>query len=148
MKNNVTDREFDKFRPADNDKSKVAVTVEQDPSDPIPVYQSLGALKNFFGESLTVPGSEITVLTHNVTEVLLKIMIVKISCHIEGKMTVYVNGEKIVTARTAPGKPDAEISYGACIELVTNDVIDITFKARPDSKIAEVEAFINANETT
>lgn len=30
MKNTVQDREFDKFRPADNDKSKVAVTVDQD----------------------------------------------------------------------------------------------------------------------
>lgn len=30
MKNTVQDREFDKFRSADNDKSKVAVTLEGD----------------------------------------------------------------------------------------------------------------------
>jgi hypothetical protein len=37
MKSTVFDREFDRFRPADNDKSKVAVTVEQDVYTPVPV---------------------------------------------------------------------------------------------------------------
>jgi len=37
MKNTVQDREFDKFRPADNDKSKVAVKIEQDVYNPVPV---------------------------------------------------------------------------------------------------------------
>jgi hypothetical protein len=37
MKPTVVDREFDRFRPADNDKSKVAVVVEQDVYTPVPV---------------------------------------------------------------------------------------------------------------
>lgn len=35
MKSTVQDREFDKFRPADNDKSKIAVTTDSD--DPLKV---------------------------------------------------------------------------------------------------------------
>lgn len=37
MKNSIQDRQFDSFRPADNDKSKRAVVIEQDVNSPIPV---------------------------------------------------------------------------------------------------------------
>lgn len=37
MKNSIQDRQFDSFRPADNDKSKRAVVIEQDIYSPIPV---------------------------------------------------------------------------------------------------------------
>lgn len=37
MKSTIQDREFDKFRPADSDKSKVAVTIEQNVYTPVPV---------------------------------------------------------------------------------------------------------------
>jgi hypothetical protein len=37
MKNSIQDRQYDSFRPADNDKSKRAVVIEQDVYNPIPV---------------------------------------------------------------------------------------------------------------
>lgn len=37
MKNSIQDRQYDSFRPADNDKSKRAVVIEQDVNSPIPV---------------------------------------------------------------------------------------------------------------
>jgi hypothetical protein len=37
MKNSIQDRQYDSFRPADNDKSKRAVVIEQDIYNPIPV---------------------------------------------------------------------------------------------------------------
>jgi hypothetical protein len=50
MKNTVQDREFDKFRSADNDKSKVAVTLE-DSSSGLIVDQATSTLI-YLGEGL------------------------------------------------------------------------------------------------
>lgn len=38
MNNGIKDREYDKFRDAENNLSKVAVTIEQEVTNPIPVF--------------------------------------------------------------------------------------------------------------
>jgi hypothetical protein len=41
VKDNTKDREFDKFRPASNGQSKVAVTLEQDSPIPVELAESI-----------------------------------------------------------------------------------------------------------
>jgi hypothetical protein len=145
----VKEMENGNFRDASNvapRKTKRAVEVENDPSNPVPVYQTHGITKLIFDESSTVPDTDVSVINYTVSEVFLKVITVNISCYIEGKMTVFINGSKKATARTAPAKPDASIRFEPFFELVTGDTIEVKFKARPDSKIAEIESFINACE--
>lgn len=126
--------------------TKRAVEVENDASNPIPTYQTYGTAKKLFGENSTDPDNEVDVLVYTVTETKLRILSVNLSCFIEGKMTVLVNGDKVATARTAPAKPDAQVIYSPFLELVTGDEIEVKFKARPNSPVSEVESFINACE--
>lgn len=144
MKHDVREREYDKFRPADNEKSKVAVVLEQE--EAIPVFQTFGTIKNIFNESLTDPGMDVDVITYTVTEPKLRVMKASVSCFVEGKMTLLVNGNKVSTCRTAPGKPDAATVFTPFIELVSGDQLKATFKARTNSPVAEIEIFINACE--
>jgi hypothetical protein len=113
---------------------------------PIPVFQTFGTIKKLFNESITDPDVDVIVLSYVVTEDALRVLTANISCSIEGKMTFVINGQKIATARTAPAKPDAQIKYEPFLELVSGDVLEVKFKARPNSKVAEVESFINAYE--
>lgn len=144
MKHNIKDREFDKFRAAENDLSKVATVLEQ--IDPVPVFQTFGIAKKLFGQSVTDPDNDVTVITYAVTEDKLRILTVNLSCFIEGKMTVLINGVAVATSRTAPSKPDASVLYSPFLELVTGDEIEIKFKARALSPVSEVESYINACE--
>jgi len=146
MQNEIRDREYAKFRPAGASDSKVAVTIEQDNSNPIAVYQSFGDASNLYGEDVTDPGNDVVILSYSVTQTKFRIIKASTSCHIEGKMTVSVNGSSVATSRTAPGKPDAEVSWYPYLELVTGDSVEVKFKARPSSAISEVESFINASE--
>lgn len=146
MPHPVQDREHLKFRDATLDRSKVAVTIEQDPANPIPIYQTYGIAKKLFDETLSDPGNDVTVLAYTVTEVKLRILSVNLSCFIEGAASFLLNGNKVATSRTAPGKPDCLIKYEPFLELVTGDQLEVKFKARPNSPISEVESFINACE--
>lgn len=137
-----------KFRDAGGDNSKVAVTIEQDESNPVPVYQSFGETRNLYDENSTDPGNEVIVLSYSVTQTSFRIVKASTSCHIEGKMIISVNGSNIATSRTAPGKPDAQVSWYPYLELVSGDEVEVKFKARPGSPVAEVESFINATEIT
>lgn len=145
MQNEIRDREYAKFRAASpGELSKVAVVVEQDPSNPIPITIVSGTNRYIFDESLTDPDVEKTILSYTITDASLGIKTVNLSCHIEGKTIFFINGGTIATSRTAPGKPDCEIKFDPPIEVVLNDVIEVKFKARPQSAIAEVESYINA----
>jgi len=126
--------------------TKRAVEVENDASNPIPVFQTFGTTKLIFDEDVTDPDVDVSIINYSVTEVFLKVMTVNLSCHIEGKMTVLINGSKMATSRTAPAKPDASVRFEPFFELVTGDTIEVKFKARPNSKVAEVESYINACE--
>lgn len=145
----VREMENGNFRDASNigDRlTKRAVEVENQETNPVPVYQTFGTAKKLFGEGNTDPNNEVTVLSYTVTETKLRILSVNLSCFIEGKATFLVNGDKIATSRTAPAKPDCLIQYEPFLELVTGDILEVKFKARPNSAISEVESFINACE--
>lgn len=124
--------------------TKRAVEVENDSSNPIPTYTTYGDPRILFGETVTVPDSDVVVLTYTVVEAELKITKVNLSCFTEGKVSFVVNLNTIATKRTAPGNPDAVISFEPFIELVTGDVVEVKFKARANSPVNEVESFINA----
>lgn len=126
--------------------TKRAVEIENEASNPVPVYQTHGITKLIYNETVTDPDVEVSVINYTVTEVFLKIITVNLSCYIEGKMTVIINGDKKATSRTAPAKPDCSVRFEPFFELVTGDTIEVKFKARPSSKIAEVESFINSCE--
>lgn len=144
MQADLKTREYDKFREADLGLTKVAVTIEQDASNPVPVYPIYGIPKNLYGDSATVPDTEVSVLTYTVIETKLRILSVNLSCSIEGKATVTVNGDKVATSRTGAGKPDSTIQFLPYYELLLDDVLEVTFTARPQSKITDVETYINA----
>lgn len=144
----VKDLEQRKFRTGLNNTRKVAVTVEQDASNPIPTYPIYGDPVNFFGEASTDPDADVEVINETVSIACLRVMDINVSCFVEGKISVLVNGNPVGTARTAPGKPDAKVWFNPFIQLSQNDVLVVKFKARPNSKVAEVESFINACECT
>jgi hypothetical protein len=50
MSPEIRDREHSKFRDADDNKSKVAVSIEQSPSNPIPVASTQLSLKTLIDE--------------------------------------------------------------------------------------------------
>lgn len=143
----VREMEYGNFRDASDvgDRlTKRAVEIENDESNPIPVSPIYGTSGNLFSESNTDPDVDVVVLSYTVTQPKLRILSAKLSCFIEGKMTLLVNNNKIATSRTAPAKPDTGISFEPFLELVTGDILDVKFKARPNSAISEVESFINA----
>jgi hypothetical protein len=144
MRDNLKDLEFDKFRPADNNKSKVATTIEQDPDSPVPVYQTYGNSYPLYGESSTSPGSEVELINDNVSASSIRVLDVNLSCHIEGKVIVKIDGVAVATGRTAPGRPDVKIIFNPFREVLQNENLSVVFKARPGSIVSEVEAYINA----
>jgi hypothetical protein len=148
MKEDVKLREYDKFRPADNEKSKVATVLEQPIDNPVPTYPVFGTPTPIFGETLTDPGEEVELVNRPTTEAMLRLVDVNVSCHIEGKAIVKVNDTTVATARTAPGKPDAKIRFAPFYELALGDVLTVHFKARPNSPEAEVETYANACNCT
>lgn len=147
MQNEIRDREYARFRAATpGELSKVAVTIEQDPSNPVPVFISYGTIKTLYDDDVTIADTDVTVLSYTVTELKLGIQDINSSCSIEGKMTFLINGSPVATSRSAPGKPDLTIKYNPYIEVVSGDIIEVKFKARPLSAVTEVESYINAVE--
>jgi hypothetical protein len=145
----VKEMENGNFRDASdkgNRLTKRAVEIENNASNPVPVFQIYGIARKLFGETVTQPNTDVSVLTYSVTEDKLKILSVNISCFVEGKASFLVNGSVIATGRTAPGKPDINIDYIPHLELVSGDQLEVKFKARPHSPTTEVESFINACE--
>lgn len=125
-------------------KTKRAVEIENSPANPIPTYQTFGEPKVIFDETLTIPDSDVVVILYTVTEPMLRVTKVNLSCFTEGKVSLVINSATVATKRTAPSKPDAVISFEPFIELVTGDVLEVKFKARPNSPVNEVESYINA----
>ena len=99
---------------------------------------------NRFNESTTSPGAEVLVDTYTVTVNPLFVFSVKVSCPIEGKALVVVNGTTVSSGRTSPGYPETKMDFYPRMELSIGDVLEIKFKARQNSAITEVESYINA----
>lgn len=115
-------------------------------SSPFPVFVVIGDIKTLFSSSVTIPDTDVTVISYTITEPKLRINKINLSCSIEGKMTFLVNSLPVATSRTAAGKPDAQIEYSPYIELSAGDMIEVNFKARQNSASSEVESYINASE--
>lgn len=110
----------------------------------IVVSQASVTPNNLFDESTTIPDTEVSVTTHTVVGQKLFVYSTKVSCSIEGKALVVVNGNKIASGRTSPGSPESKMDFYPRLELSIGDVLEIKFKARQNSVIAEVEAYTNA----
>jgi hypothetical protein len=131
-----------------SDYSAREVFVGNQENEPVPTYQALSTNKQLFDETLTDPDVYVSVLSHTVTDLKVRILSVNLSCHVEGKAIFTVNGDTVATSRTAPSKPDCKIEYVQFLELVTGDEIEVKFKARPNSAITEVESYIHAYKIT
>jgi hypothetical protein len=139
----LQEREQDKFREGESGKTVVAVTY--DSTTPVPTFETYGTPTRFFGETLSTAGSDVDVLEIT-SSTNLKVLTIGLSCFIEGKVTISVDGNKTITGRTAPGKPDVIFDLRPYIEVALGQVVTVTFKARPNSPQAEVESYITACE--
>lgn len=111
---------------------------------PVPTYQFYGTPTVLSGNGVTQPDNDAELISEVVTVDKLRIININVSCFVEGKTSFLVNGQVIATSRTAPSKPDAVIPFIPYYEALLGDVIEVKFKARPNSPIGEVESYINA----
>ncbi len=147
MSPNIDDRELVKFRDATGTLSKVAVVVEQDPSNPIPVIQSNGTPFFFSNEEDTVPATNVNLISNlYIGPLERRVISFGVSCHIEGIASLYVDGVFKYSVRTNPSTSNAEFYFTPY--LVVTGLIEVDFKARDNSAVTTVSAFIQGTDIT
>lgn len=99
---------------------------------------------NFYDEAVTIPDTEVTVHTQTIAPTTLIVYMAKVSCPIEGRGILYVNSVKVASSRTAAGSPEGIMEFPKGLILSIGDELELKFKARANSAIAEVETFIHA----
>jgi len=140
-------REYNKFRPGQNDQTKVATTIEQDSSNPIPTIEQQG--QPFFesGEEITSPASEVLVLSFNYSGSLQRRMTkFGVSSSVEGVASLYIDGNKVYSIRTNAAISNPEFCFDPY--KIISGLIELKFRARENSPITAVNAFICGNDLT
>jgi len=148
MFGSVKDNESNRFRPSGL-LSKVAVTIEQDPSAPIPVYLSNASGEHFFlsSEVVTVAGLEVIVLSDTFIGLEeRRINSFGISCYTEGIASLYIDDVWIWSIRTNPS--DSNIDFNLKEYLTVISKIEVKFRAREGSPVRSVNAFVQGNDVT
>jgi len=134
--------EINKFRDAGVEsgkrKSKVAVCVENAPSDPIPVIINDSAGVGFFEdvEITAIAGTEQTVITRNVAAgTQEKLSRLNVSSRFSSETKVYINSVLVGTCKTGPANPDAFIDWEPSRPASASQIIEVKFRQRSNSPV-------------
>lgn len=141
MRNDVKLREYDKFRPAATDLTKVAVTIEQDPANPIPInvnespdlpdgYESV----SIFSAAAAVATSVETVVNSIiVSSEFLLIDSIEVSGTNRARFNLYLNNSLVATKRTNNLNLETEFKFST-YKLVQTDKLEVkVYHERPDA---------------
>ena len=150
MKGNSPDREFDKFRNASGDLSKVATVIEQD--SPIPTSQTPELPDGYSGISVfnqitSVPsGTESIILTHIVATQALILGSIEVSGSNRATYNLYINDDLVAVKRTNNLMLETTFNF-LSLKLATSNKIEVkAIHNRPDS--GEFESrLIGVNKT-
>jgi hypothetical protein len=141
MKGNIQEREYDKFRDAQLGRSKVAVTIEQDPANPIPINVNespelpdgfIGT--SLFNQSLSIPsGIESVIISHTVSAQNLVIDKIEVSGSNRATFNVYLDDVLIGVKRTNNLTLETSFDF-ASLTLATSNKIEVkVIHTRPDA---------------
>jgi hypothetical protein len=147
MSPNIDDRELAKFRDASGTLSKVAVTLEQDSDNPIPVIFG-GGIPFFISNELpTIPDTDIDLISflYSGTDEM-RLTSFGISCHIEGTASLYIDGNYIYSIRTNAGLSNADFMFKPY--YIVTGFVEVKFKARNNSAVTTASGFIQGNYIT
>lgn len=145
MSPNINDRELKKFREvsSSSDLSKVAVVVEQ--TEPIPTAENFGFPFFISDEQDTNPAVDEVVLTTLYSGSMeRRLNAFGVSCHVEGTASLYVDGNFIYSIRTNPSTSNPEFYFSPY--KVVSGLIEVRFKARDNSPVTKVSAFIQGTD--
>lgn len=145
MSSNRDDRELTKFRDASTHPlSKVAVVVEQ--GDPIPVSPvDIGTNLFLSNELPTIPATDVILISSlylGTGERRLRSF--GVSCHMEGVASLYMDGNFVYSIRTNAGQSNAEFIFNPFLKVI--GLLEVKFKARDNSALSTVSAFIQGND--
>lgn len=103
----------------------------------------------FDGEIDSVAGTEVTILTVLVgVGVTINLTQFLGSAQFDGVFRVFIDGSKVGTRRTRPGKPDIHLPWFPARPVLEAETVTVTFEQAVSTPIVKVEANLMATEET
>lgn len=97
------------------------------------------------GSSVTVPGSEVDLISYTVPAgKIFNMLGAYVSCFQDGTMRVKINSSVVCTLRTGPGCPDASFFWIKPRKATEGQTVCVGFEALADSSPSDVEAYLDA----
>lgn len=153
-KGSLQDRSINVFRESNDFPSatKVGVEVENDATNPVPVYIVDGEpgtpIHLQSGIVATTPGIIQSLISFTVPALTARDCYqATVVCRSHGRWEATLNGSIIIASgRTGPASPNSKFSWSPRRILSSGDTIALTFKAVSDAPISEAEAYFMSSD--
>lgn len=148
---NVRDRDFLSFRNhPDPNKTKVGVDVENEPSDPIPVYQAEipGNRIHKKASQITIANTEILLINEVVpVDFFWDISQVYLVTNLDGRFRIEINGTDEGSGKTGATILISRFIYNPKFKVNALETVKIYFKPSDYSPVGlKVDAYLHASE--
>lgn len=131
----------------DDGRGRFHVKIANKTTEPVPVvFSDMGTPLFISNADVTDPGVEKSLITYTVplNEKLL-LQQISVSCRIESVFKITINGQIIGTLRTGAARPNDRFSYTPSYWVLSNEIVEVTVKARGLSPISDCEVYLQAS---